>query len=733
MIGDLLSGSAVPAFKLLASLGKRTLEQIRNSKEKVETYESLMKYPDEYRKKYSQISSLYTLRKESIELEHIYTEVKLLNYSGQTFIGYEYITNELEYDIYGRPTVSQLNLKNADEIDRLSLLDEDTNIAILGSVGSGKSTFLKKVGLDELKRNNQAERLIPIFIELKDFGREENHINLKNYLVKTLTDFGVLHSNELVQDALRSGSFLILLDGLDEVPRVNRNSVSKHIKKFSNKYSKNRFILSCRTAVFNTPFPNFKRVVIADFDGDKVNGFIENWFRDKRHDASELIRKLGTPQNAALKELSHNPLLLTFICLVYEKRSLIPPNRSSLYGKALDIILDEWAAENEQEKSYCLENLKIHRERLMLAKIAYNEFKNGKLIFSKQVILNQIDSFLSSNSNIPKNIDPSDVLDEIVKQQGILLSPSINYYAFSHLTFQEYLAARHICNKSSEVSDCLRENFHIKRWREFFILISGLLDESDDFLQQLEEYTRTASKSPLVFNLLTQSNNLAKSCNSSQYSDFHKRLIAFIIVGSLAIVRSHVIVIAKDIEQVLEENIYHEKSSEILVTLTMLSDFFRDKMDFIIDDHQRIENLKRLTSKVMSVAWNLSGPFSFRNDISSSYQLAKELKNINFLNREVYQRIKIQLKQAELKIGSNSLNTTDSKQTFVRNVQEIWFRNLEIQTIQINDDYRYIDDLCKYLNVVLLLFECKSASNSVSTITWKTIKSKLFLVDSDSV
>ena len=158
MIGDLLSGAAVPAFKFFASLGKRALEQIKNSKEKVEAYESLMKYPDEYRKKYSQISSLYTLRGESIELESIYTQAQLLKYSGHTFKGYERMNNELDYDIYGRPTVSQLSLKDADEINFSSILDENFNMAVLGSVGSGKSTFLKKIGLDELKRSNQAER-----------------------------------------------------------------------------------------------------------------------------------------------------------------------------------------------------------------------------------------------------------------------------------------------------------------------------------------------------------------------------------------------------------------------------------------------------------------------------------------------------------------------------------------------------------------------------------------------
>ena len=48
--------------------------------------------------------------------------------------------------------------------------------------------------------------------------------------------------------------------------------------------------------------------------------------------------------------LAHTPLLLTFLCLVYDYSQNVMTNRSALYGRALDILLEEWAAEKRLER-----------------------------------------------------------------------------------------------------------------------------------------------------------------------------------------------------------------------------------------------------------------------------------------------------------------------------------------------------------------------------------------------
>ncbi|MHC5719454.1 MAG: NACHT domain-containing protein, partial [Nostoc sp.] len=149
--------------------------------------------------------------------------------------------------------------------------------------------------------------------------------------------------------ALQQGQLLILLDGLDEVPTKNLAEVISQIQNFVDKYDKNRFIASCRTAAYRSGFRRFSDVAMADFDDAQIQQFIQNWFHseaDKQAKTGdncwELLQK---PEYCAAKELAHTPLLLTFLCLVYDRSQNFPDNRSVLYRKAIRILLEEWAAE----------------------------------------------------------------------------------------------------------------------------------------------------------------------------------------------------------------------------------------------------------------------------------------------------------------------------------------------------------------------------------------------------
>ena len=123
----------------------------------------------------------------------------------------------------------------------------------------------------------------------------------------------------------------------------------RQIQNFVDRHDKNRFIVSCRTAAYRNNFQRFADVKLADFDDTQIEQFIGNWFQsnvDKQAGTAqkcwELLQK---PEYAAAKELAHTPLLLTFLCLNYDRSQNFPNNRSVLYKKALRILLEEWAAE----------------------------------------------------------------------------------------------------------------------------------------------------------------------------------------------------------------------------------------------------------------------------------------------------------------------------------------------------------------------------------------------------
>lgn len=111
---------------------------------------------------------------------------------------------------------------------------------VLGQPGAGKSTFLRKTGLEALKgkKGGFKHNCIPVFIELKSFTSSQ--IEIEKIIVEEFKICGFPSSEQFIAKALEQGKLLILLDGLDEVPTVNTNEVISKIQNFVDRYDKNR-------------------------------------------------------------------------------------------------------------------------------------------------------------------------------------------------------------------------------------------------------------------------------------------------------------------------------------------------------------------------------------------------------------------------------------------------------------------------------------------------------------
>ena len=312
----------------------------------------------------------------------------------------------------------------------VAVADENRYLMVLGNPGAGKSTFLRRLGLEAF--NGESGRfkhnLIPVVLELKQFNRE--NVDLIGALAEEFKNFGFPPSKEFTEKLLENGKLLVLLDGLDEVPKEFTNSVMNQIDKLVTQYKENRFIASCRIAAYRSNLQHdFKVIELADFDDNQIEQFITNWFSSDLDNQTSTAEKcwnlLNQDSNKSAKELAQTPLLLTFLCLVYSRQQNFPPNRSRLYKKALDILLEEWAAEKRIPQEEIYEGFHTELEKEMLAEIAYSNFVDDKLFFEEQELITSIRDFLAKTNNInnSKIIDCKKILNAITAQQGILVLP----------------------------------------------------------------------------------------------------------------------------------------------------------------------------------------------------------------------------------------------------------------------------------------------------------------------
>ncbi|MDJ0708345.1 MAG: NACHT domain-containing protein [Leptolyngbyaceae cyanobacterium MO_188.B28] len=244
-----------------------------------------------------------------VSLESVYTTAQLLDASALK----HFETIEGLQELFREGNKRRFQRHDTSRRPGVELTNTERYLMVLGGPGVGKSTFLRKMGLEALKGNqgDLQHQCIPVFLELKRFDGDE--INIRQLLIDEFQTNGFPEPERFTDNALKKGRLLILLDGLDEVLTQNLTQVIRQIQDFVDQYSKNRFIASCRIAAYHGYFKRFTDVVIADFDDAQIEQFIHNWFPSELDQQTNTAEKcwelLQRPENQAAKELAQTPLL----------------------------------------------------------------------------------------------------------------------------------------------------------------------------------------------------------------------------------------------------------------------------------------------------------------------------------------------------------------------------------------------------------------------------------------
>jgi hypothetical protein len=523
-----VSGIALPIFQSVFETGGKFLGLIRKKLDE-ETKQLIYTASGEYGKRYFKRHGLLKAlgMREPVPLESVYTAVQFLD--EQAIRSFESIQN-LE-EAYRKANKRSFQQQDCQKQEGLKIANQKQYLMVLGQPGAGKSTFLRKIGLEALKgkKGGFKHDRIPVFIELKSFPSSQRDI--KELIVEEFSICGFPEPEQFIAKALEQGKLLILLDGLDEVPTVNTNEVISKIQNFVDRYDKNSFIVSCRTAAYRNNFQRFTDVKLADFDDTQIEQFIGNWFQSEVDKQAGTAQKcwelLQKPEYAAAKELAHTPLLLTFLCLTYDRSQNFPNNRSVLYNKALRILLEEWAGSKRIQKEEIYQGLSTELEVSLLSEIAYTGFDTDKLFFSQREVVEEIKTFLAGNLNAPKHLDGEAVLNAIAVQQGILVERAEDVFSFSHLTLQEYLTAQYIADNNL-IEQLVTDHLSDRRWREVFLLVAGLVrakNGADDLLLLMEKEAQKYINTPKLQGLLQWADAATKG-SEGDFKPVGKRAVA---------------------------------------------------------------------------------------------------------------------------------------------------------------------------------------------------------------
>ncbi|MCG8361793.1 MAG: NACHT domain-containing protein [Pseudanabaenales cyanobacterium] len=725
-VGTFVSGRVanvvIPIFEKLwaTSLNDQVMnirEQTKEKSKQAELRRLIIKAAQQYHQRYllrhGQIKIFPGLMKEPIPLESIYTRVKLLDDRSIR----SFSTPDALEEAYREAGKRSFQVGSDERLDGMEIANQNQYLMVLGGPGVGKSTFLRKLGLEALKREGQIKRkCVPVFIELKEFKGET--LDLKGAIAKEFETCGFPAAADFTAFMLDQGKLLVLLDGLDEVPTRNFNRVIEHIEDFVDQYDKNAFVSSCRIAAYNVSFQHFSDVAIPEFDDEQIEQFIQHWFSselDQREETAQTYWELlKQDENKATKELAQTPLLLTFLCLIYDRQQAIPNVRSTLYEKALDILLSEWAAQKRLERDPIYKGFHPGLEKLMLAEIAHDGFEQDQLFFSKDNIIDRIAEFLTDTLDAPKYLDGRAILNAIEVQQGILVERAKDTYSFSHLTLQEYLTALYIAKKR-RVYDLVTHHLTDNRWREVFLLVAGLMeDDVLELLVAIDQQSRTyIAKHPKVCALIKWADTFTDTTTET-VSPIAKRATA------LAIASASAIDIATDIDRARVIDIDRARVSAFAIAI----DIDRTNAN-AIGIASTISSIRiRVTTRAVAIDKGIATDRAIAIDIASAIAILNTLIPSQFFTLTKLEELLSQLSQLQKSIPGMD-NSSEQWRKWLNQLESTWLEALELDKNALIFSLAEAKTLQNYLYSNELLIRCKESAVRVSRKAWEDLEARL--------
>ena len=354
------------------------------------------------------------------------------------------------------------------------------SLLLLGEPGAGKTTTLLAVGQQLASRGG----LMPLFLPL---GRYQG--NFSALLAEALTTGNAPISSQLVQQLLESGGLVLLLDGVNEVqdPTLQEQLIQElnHLTAPEATTRQGLWIVSGRVQDYEQSRYRLatleqRRWEMQPFTADLVYQLLVDALGQQ--EGLSLYQSMGQ----AVRQICANPLLLTMMLGVYQKKGQAPVGRGALYRQFIELLL-QWG----QERHLGQENRQQLQEQLgeLLTRERYQEMVEAALTRVAMAMPTtqipwaeghqQVVASLSSAQNPPK---AASLLLEDLTLRGLLRRDNFNRLRFYHHTFQEYFQARALLQRG--VDQLIPKGGVPAAQREAVIFAAGLMADPNPLLQQ---------------------------------------------------------------------------------------------------------------------------------------------------------------------------------------------------------------------------------------------------------
>jgi len=215
---------------------------------------------------------------------------------------------------------------------------------IQGDPGSGKTTLLRHLAAKVATEGGQS--WIPVFEWLpRLLGRKGDFLRqAEERLGRAIPLLGL--AEELDRQG-RSGRLLLLLDGLDEVPRSQREDAKFFLKGVHQRWPKATIIVTSRPIGYVSPHLSFREVRVLPLGRQRLKQFLKLWLTmdpgvsdlEADQNAEQLLCEWESG-DGQLMDLARIPLYLTLMALLVNEKKSLEHSLPRLYAQVFELLLD---------------------------------------------------------------------------------------------------------------------------------------------------------------------------------------------------------------------------------------------------------------------------------------------------------------------------------------------------------------------------------------------------------
>lgn len=386
------------------------------------------------------------------------------------------------------------------------VLANNSRLAILAKPGGGKSTLIKRIAVayaypekislvhDYLPK----KKYFPIFIRCRELGEKvKSSITDIIFSISNKAEIEDLKEGfyKIVSDALQNGTALLLIDGLDEIS-IDRDRIYfvNQLRIFLARYPNISIITTSRKAGFRAVggilADYCTKYEISNLNQLEIRELSKKWHIAIIDDSKNTIDESNELVNQILADgritvLAENPLLLTTLLFVKRWAGYLPTKRHILYQEMIKLLLVTWNVEGHEQ-------LDIDETEPQLSFVAYWMSKNGKQTITEKELKKCLSDARKEMPDILgyTNITVSDFIKRVESRSSLLIMSGhkqlddnsiVPVYEFLHLSFQEYLTAKAVVEKSLPSNLHNETNLNIlkphilkENWKEIIPLVAVL-------------------------------------------------------------------------------------------------------------------------------------------------------------------------------------------------------------------------------------------------------------------